>query len=998
MKKVYLKSLCFSLLSLVCISSVLFHSIAHADILIDDDNSAGQQLTVNAPGDHTQTADLTDGVNSAVLINNTNGVNGTFTINSGVTISSQRTAGNPDALHVSAGATLTGLTVQGTLEANAASLNAIDIENTSSITTLINTGTIKAANGAAAAIWGRVGSTIGTFLNTGTIEHTGASSTVNIQATTTFTNDTGGTIRSAGWDAVKFGSGGNVTIDTFTNNGTISAGRHALLVTADTEITTFSNTGTITSTGAAGAGFYLQEDQDAAITNAGTIQNTAGGYALWLDTEAQTKDFTNSGTLSSATGTAINADSAMTGATDGFVNTGTITGGGTAIDAEAAFKLKNSGTITGAIDHATAGALSITNSGTITGNITSTFNAAHSLTMSGGTITGDITLNGTTANAFTMTDGTIAGTIDLGDNAAHTVTLTKGTITSLDMGDTQGGTATVNAAAGTKFIASNSGGTAITGEGATVHMTGAGIFKIIGNVVDTGGQANHILDIDSGTLQFLENSTIDGGIDADGSTIKVGTNTVTVKAATDIAADATLGVTVGTSTGQLTDGTSNTTITLQDGSTIDVTIGSGVSDGATYTVVDATGGALTATAANLNLTGNTARYNFALAKNGETLVIQADKSSGVVTKGSGSGVDENVDTAFASDPEMFNAINGITSSTELTNAYETMEPETTPAVASGSINFMNDALATVENRITAWSKGQAYQGIAAGDKPIKKGIWLKAFGSVSEQDDKDEFNGFDADSVGLSGGADLEITELLGDKMLLGLAYSYGITDIDTKNSGNEVDIKSNQITAYGSIEFGKHFVHSTLSYGLNDYDGTRKIIAGSVRRTASSDYDGYQWNASGEYGYKFNFNKNTIIKPSVGLQYTSLNVDSYTETGAGSTNLMVKSDDYSILCGKIGLSLSTEKIWKGYNFIFNGSTHYSYDFNNDPIEAVSAFSGGGNYFKTTGMEPGHHSGTVGAGMKVARGEGIELSINYDATLKDKFISHNQSISLRYDF
>jgi uncharacterized protein with beta-barrel porin domain len=284
----------------------------------------------------------------------------------------------------------------------------------------------------------------------------------------------GVTVSSSSAEAVILDGGGTTSVS-ITNAGTLSSVLNGLLVQNAAELTAFNNTGgIIESTGAAGAGLYLQEDQDNAITNAGIIRNTSSGDGLKLDTEAQTQDFTNTGAISSATGIAINADIAMTGATNGFVNSGTITGGGgIAIDAEAAFKLTNSGTITGDIAHATAGALTINQTaGSITGNITSTANAAHSLNLTGGSISGNITLNGATANTFVLNGTAITGSVDLGDGAANSVTLTTGSISgSLDIG------------ANTTAVSINTGGgdsaTVATFDSlnATVNMTGAGTFN-----------------------------------------------------------------------------------------------------------------------------------------------------------------------------------------------------------------------------------------------------------------------------------------------------------------------------------------------------------------------------------------------------------------------------------------------------------------------------------------------------------------------------------------
>ncbi len=320
----------------------------------------------------------------------------------------------------------------------------------------------------------------------------------------------GVTVSSSDLEAVVVGGGGTASVS-ITNAGTLSSVLNGLLVQDGAELTAFDNTGGIIEATGTGAGLYLQEDQDNAITNAGIIRNTANGDGLKLDSEAQTQDFTNTGTISSNSGIAINADTAMAGATNGFVNTGTISGGGAAIDAEAAFTLTNSGTVTGNIEHATSGALIISQTaGAITGNITSTADAAHSLNLTGGSITGNITLNGTTANTFVLDGATINGNVDLGDGAANSVTLTTGSLLgSLDIGT------------GTTAVSINTGvGDAITVTTfdtltSTVSMSGAGTFN------STTFSVNGTLNQSAGTL-----STADFNIGDNDTVTQTGTGVI----------------------------------------------------------------------------------------------------------------------------------------------------------------------------------------------------------------------------------------------------------------------------------------------------------------------------------------------------------------------------------------------------------------------------------------------------------------------------------------
>ena len=509
-------------LTLVLAFTVLPLGEIKADILVDDNNSSGQQQTVTAPNDYTQTTDLIDNSGFAVDINSTNGANGTLKISSGVTLS----AANASTVVVRTGTTLSAFDVQGTLISN--SYNALIAHPTSTINTFTNSGTIQAQTTNFAAIY--LPGAVTNFTNTGLIEHTAGSTALVIDNVTTLVNDSSGSIIGADAVGVRLGFASPGTIGSFTNNGLISGGTTAielgfspgstagitnsgtitgvvdgLEVRNGSELTFFDNTGgTIESTGASGAGLHLSEDQDTGITNAGILRSTSTGNGLLLDTEAQTRDFTNSGTISSVSGTAIVSQTAMTGDINGFVNSGTITGGGgTAIDARDAFTLTNSGTITGDISHTTAGVLTIDHTdGAIVGGITSVVDAAHSLSFGGGTVNGNVTLDGITANTFVLDGTAITGNVDLGDGAAHAVSLSRGSISGLlDIGS-ETTALSINAAAGDSVTI----GTLATNDTTTTNINGAGDVNITTFTVN--GTANQSAGtLTAGTLSVGTSGT-----------------------------------------------------------------------------------------------------------------------------------------------------------------------------------------------------------------------------------------------------------------------------------------------------------------------------------------------------------------------------------------------------------------------------------------------------------------------------------------------------------
>lgn len=1039
---------------LVCMITVLpSNSMIYANIIIDP---AGANTDQGA-GDYTVSANITHttvgGESNGIYVNTTGGGAGTLTVNNGVTVDSS----TGDTINIQEGATLAELNNQGTISRSATLNNTI--ENNGTITTVTNAGTLSSDVGTTFwNSTGVIGTLVnsGTIQQTGVVSDETAlfvnnattvtnTSTGTIQSgiravyigtqnanntVGTFTND--GTILTTSADGARramiintFG-GGTTTVTSFVNNGsitaangamglqiantgggtvtvgftngssgTISAAGDALVLGNGAEFSSFTNNNIITSSGAAKAGFLVQEDTDIAITNAGTIRNTAGGNALKFDTEAQTSnDFTNAGTVSSATGTAINADVAVTGSANGFINTGTVTGGGgTAIDAEAAFKLNNSGTVTGAIDHATAGALTVTNSGTITGAITSTANAAHSFSQTAGSTTGNITLDGTTGNALSLDGGTITGTIDLGNGATHTVTLSGGTIAGvLDLGDTAGTTATIDAASGTTMTFSNTGSTALMGEQSTINITGAGKLLITGNIVDTTGGDNDLtLDVDAGEVEFSETSSIDGGIDADGGTVDLQTNTLTIKNTTDFASGVTIASTINNaSIGNISNGAANIGITVHDGAIVSLSANN-TQAGTAYTLIDATGAGagtnLSATAANITISETSSRYAFALSKSADKLLITPSLAGG----NDHPEVDAQADGGLSGDSTIYNALNNTSSTSDLNTALESLEPDT-DTIKTSTMALQMQALQPVENRIYGFQR----EGIAAGDSPMVTGIWAQGFYENANQNDTQEAHGYASDMTGFALGFDREWDNEIA-TTLLGVAYSKVWADIDVNHVKDQIDIDGHLFTGYASYEKDNMVIDMKATYGLNFYEGSRNIAVGSVKRIAHSDFDGHQCTLDGDIGYRIEKNEYTIL-PKIGLKHMLLYTDSYKESGAGSANLNIDSDTYNKLYGTC--NVTAEKTYAAAHMLWSPKlkTGFMYDFLDEDVSTTAAFQGGGSSFSVKGLKAERYMVSCGAELTVAKNENLEFNIAYDFSWNKEYYSNYFAAKVRYEF
>ncbi|MFO1257122.1 MAG: autotransporter domain-containing protein [Gammaproteobacteria bacterium] len=496
-----------------------------------------------------------------------------------------------------------------------------------------NTGTISGNENDAINIQGMTG----TLTNTGTITSSEDAIAVNVaNATGSIVNNAGGVIETLG------------TINNFTPDGAIRL---------STNLNAITNTGTIRATSNGTGSLAVAIGVDAAVTMAGNITNNAGGtiqgikgnlaaddgaYAIGIIDNLKA-NIINNGLITTDFNTAVGFAATLASKgilTGNFTNTGTISVTDAASPHEAIGVDDAANKITGTLNNAggiikvakvngnaidfsdSTEAFKLTNSGTITGNVLLS-QGANTFNMTAGTLTGALTSSaaGVAANTFTITGGTITGIVTLSPNDGEVINIQNATLQSALVGDiakiqTLNVTGDFNSSAaiqniktiqvknaGTDFVvggditgvnttfstaanttttlnANLSGagdvmnaGTLTVNAGKTMTMTGAGLIDNTGSINNAGTITQNTIDIQAGAGNITNSGLIDG------------INKEAIKLSADFTGDITNTAT-GTITTKGTNGPGESAIRLDA-----FTLTGAINNAGTINVTDATGGA-----------------------------------------------------------------------------------------------------------------------------------------------------------------------------------------------------------------------------------------------------------------------------------------------------------------------------------------------------------------------------------------------------------------------
>lgn len=573
----------------------------------------------------------------------------------------------------------------------------------------------------------------------------------------------------------------------------------------------------------------------------------------------------------------------------------------------------------------------------------------------------------------------------------------------------------------------------------TVNGTGAGLGAIVvgdGTVESDAsfqgviGGANTLATFDvaaNAEAEILANMTTGTDITVDG-TLSIGQAVVAASAAVadnNAAVDGTFEFVLGTTAlGVGEAGRMNLTdvdfANFDGGAAINVigvSIGTGIIEsGEEFLVIQESGGdsdiANATAATDVEVDENIALFDFRIVTGehadidtetlaAEELFVIAERvatSSIVATTNNAVALDALLSVNATTDQDLLDVIANVQGGTltEIDELAESIQPTIDGSTTTAAFNVTNSSLDLMDMRLAALRTDQE-TGMAAGNAGQGLRWWGQVFGKATDQGTRDTIDGYDADTWGLAAGLD---TENMNDRAVIGVALSYGSTDVSSENvNSTDTEINTYQLTLYGDYDIDdRTFVNGMAAYGWHDIESTRHDLGGVIGLNAHGDYDADQFTVRGNIGRDYAFNGATLT-PTAMAHWTHFNADDYTEDGAGGAGLTVDSDSVNVF--EIGAGVKASWQYQnadGSEVVPELRAAYRYDLVGDQIQTTSNFIGGGNAFTVEGADPAQHTFNLGAGVTYYSTDNWELTASYDFETKADYDSHSGILRAGYKF
>jgi|GEM_PF-3390904 len=316
---------------------------------------------------------------------------------------------------------------------------------------------------------------------------------------------------------------------------------------------------------------------------------------------------------------------------------------------------------------------------------------------------------------------------------------------------------------------------------------------------------------------------------------------------------------------------------------------------------------------------------------------------------------------------------------------------------------VSDRLRHVRQRkVIPGMKAPFESGFSSGDDWDENGHgrWFKLYGQYSDQDERTQVDGYNAETWGVAIGSDVSLNDL----NLIGVSANLSHTYIGHDVSDSTTSLYSLQGAIYGEQDFCEWFYFNWVtSVAYNKYTTERNFLFGLLPFSPKADFIGWQFGAKGEFGYEYLYQGLHII-PNTSLYYSYLALNGYNESGAGTASQSVEDQNYSMLKGGVGVRAA-------YNCPYNMGDRRSiifqpeirvnmfYDFINDNMHTTSQFTGGGPSFVTVGPTPAATSYNVGASLSVFSDYSpYIITMSYDFETKHDYTANAGFLRMRYEW
>ncbi|MFP6624577.1 MAG: autotransporter outer membrane beta-barrel domain-containing protein, partial [Myxococcota bacterium] len=274
------------------------------------------------------------------------------------------------------------------------------------------------------------------------------------------------------------------------------------------------------------------------------------------------------------------------------------------------------------------------------------------------------------------------------------------------------------------------------------------------------------------------------------------------------------------------------------------------------------------------------------------------------------------------------------------------------------------------------------------------GGFLDGFATLAGIEGDGNSNDTDFNLYGTTGGIDWAFA----DGLLIGGAVGYTRSKLSVANLATWGTGDTFQGALYGGYATDSFYLAGVARYGYTQMKTRRQIAFGELFDTAKGDFDGTSISGYAEVGLASIELAETLFQPTAGFQYTYIQADDFTETGAPQLNLRVHTPTVNSMVSNLGL-----RVYRAFTMDIEADiapelrVRYAHEFGDTARPLAGRFADAATpvaSFSVEAAEIGRDVAILGAGWTVVGEGSSSLSLHYDVTLNQDILAHAISLGV----
>jgi len=278
------------------------------------------------------------------------------------------------------------------------------------------------------------------------------------------------------------------------------------------------------------------------------------------------------------------------------------------------------------------------------------------------------------------------------------------------------------------------------------------------------------------------------------------------------------------------------------------------------------------------------------------------------------------------------------------------------------------------------------------------GAWVDGYGIFGDLDGNANASDVDYTIAGTS----LGIDGRLANHWVVGGAAGYARTiDLDFKQRDGSGDANTFQGALYAGRSTSRIYLSAAGRFAYSDMNTSRTIVFADIDRRATADFNGWDAGASVEGGVNLVEWWGVSVQPLASFDYVHVDTEGYTEKGADSLDLEVKSESLDSMVSGVGLRLHGTIAMDRDSWITpEVRVRWAHEFGDRDreIRGVLPAAATGGAWLVRGASAPADGLVVGASWTVTTAGNIYAFADYDAVLNQDLVEHSVAVGFRLEW